>query len=359
MRPLVKYIDTAALLHNWHTLTTKANGIPLIAVVKANAYGHDIATIATTLAPYAPYFAVACIEEALTLRALNIHAPIMLLEGIFSADELPECTQHNLQPVIHTPQQLNWLNHHPHSLKAWLKIDSGMHRLGFPAQQTSIDTATAISHIRWQGIVSHFACADESDLNHAHNQLHRIRQLTLPRHWRQCLANSAAIFALPEAHGDLVRPGLALYGLSPFANKTAQELGLQPVMTLRSAILATRTLQQGDSAGYGQGFIAPHDGTLATIALGYGDGFNRSIPSGKVQVHIHGKRYPLVGRIAMDMSLVWLGTDTARIGENVTIFGTDNPAETLATEANTIPYTLTTMLTPRVHLHIMETAAPA
>lgn len=348
MRPLTKTIDTAALLHNWHALQKQAGAAKLTAVVKANAYGHGAVLCAKTLAPHAASYSTACIEEALELRQAGITQPIILLEGIFAPDEIPLCAQQNFYPVIHSPRQLEWLAAAP-NLTCWLKIDSGMHRLGFPPEQASISKAAAVSHIRWQGILSHFACADAEDLTHARAQLAVLNSLMLPAGWQRCFANSAALYALPEACAGLVRPGIFLYGLSPFAHGTAADFGLKPVMALTTEILALRHLPRGGTAGYGQGFTAPDAGTLATIALGYGDGFNRSIDSGRVHVRINGKNYPLVGRIAMDMSLVWLGNDSAAEGGSVTIFGAENPAENVAREASTIPYTLTTMLTPRVH----------
>lgn len=352
MRPLKKVIDVAALRQNWSVLAAASGVAKMVAVVKANAYGHDVQTVATALNP--AMYAVAAIEEALALREFGLKTPVMLLEGVFTADELSVCAAQDFQPVIHNTEQLSWLNALSMPLKAWLKIDSGMHRLGFPAEQSSITQAVALSHIEWQGIVSHFACADEPDLTHAQQQLAALNALSLPLHWQRSLANSAAIFSLPDARAEWTRPGILLYGLSPFAHQTARDLGLRPVMTLETQILATRYLKQGESAGYGQGFQAKEDGYLATIALGYGDGFNRSIDSGKVYVRIGDAVYPLVGRIAMDMSLVWLGKTVVPVGERVVIFGAAHPAEKVAQQANTIPYTLTTMLTPRVRLEVIN-----
>lgn len=356
MRPLKKYIDTDALLHNWQMLNAQSGTAEMIAVVKANAYGHDVAIVARTLAPYTQRFAVACIEEARDIRAMGLAHPIVLLEGIFMRDEITECAAQRFEPVIHQPHQLEWLRHTPHPLNGWLKIDSGMHRLGFAPTLESITAACQLNHVNWLGVISHFACADEADLTHARQQLATLDGLDFPSNWKRCYANSAAIYALPEAHYDYVRPGLMLYGLSPFEDKTAVELGLKPVMTLVTEILTIHALHIGDTAGYGCRFTADKAGKLAVIAIGYGDGFNRSIESGKVHVRIRGKRYPLVGRVAMDMCLVWLGEDDAEIGDEVIIFGADNFAEIVAREANTIPYTLTTMLTSRVPAHQMKKA---
>ncbi|SUO94416.1 alanine racemase [Suttonella ornithocola] len=352
MRPLKKVINLAALKHNWSSLAAASGTAEMVAVVKANAYGHDVKTVATALMP--KMYAVASIEEALALRELGVKTPVMLLEGVFTADELSVCAAQGFQPVIHNAEQLSWLKTLIMPLKAWVKIDSGMHRLGFPAEQSSISQTSALPHIEWQGIVSHFACADEPDLTYAQQQLAALNALSLPPHWQRSFANSAAIFSLPDARAEWTRPGVLLYGLSPFPNQTAADLGLQAVMTLETQILAIRYIKRGENAGYGQGFQAKEDGYLATIALGYGDGFNRSIESGKVHVRIGENVYPLVGRIAMDMSLVWLGKHVFSVGERVVIFGEEYPAEKLAQQANTIPYTLTTMLTPRVRLEVIN-----
>lgn len=350
MRALKRILDLSALRHNWAVLNAQSGRAQMMAVVKANAYGHDLAALLPAF-DQATCFAVAAIEEALALRALGETRPVLLLEGVFSKEEIPVCVAENFSVMVHNDRQMQWLYAPQASgLRAWLKVDSGMHRLGFPVAQAQavIAQAQALSHIHWQGVASHFACADDADLDHARAQLAQLRQLPIPVGWQQCYANSAGIFALPEARGDWVRPGLALYGLSPFAHRSAAELGVRPVMRLVTEILAVRYLKQGKTAGYAQGFSAPSDGWLATIAVGYGDGFARSIPSGKVPVAIAGKRYPLVGRIAMDMSLVWLGEEPYAAGETVELFGGDLPAEDVALAAGTIPYTLTTMLTARV-----------
>ena len=356
MRPLRAEIDLAALRHNLRELSKRAEPASVIAVVKANAYGHGVAHVLPALSE-APQLAVACIEEALALRALGAAQPIVLLEGIFAADEIALCAREGFIPVIHDLRQLEWLRTQSmYPLKAWLKVDSGMHRLGFQPSDLveSIAAATQLTHIEWLGIVSHFACADEVDNSHALMQLTRLDDVNLPVGWQRCLANSAALLQLENVCADWVRPGLALYGMSPIEGTTAADFGLRPVMRLRTEVLAVRELQAGESAGYGQGFVAPSNGQLATIALGYGDGFPRAIPSGKVMVRINDKAYPLVGRIAMDMALVWLGVDRTLAGDEVLLWGDGHAVELVAEAAQTIPYTLTTMLTARVHREVVN-----
>ncbi|MDO4776281.1 MAG: alanine racemase [Cardiobacteriaceae bacterium] len=342
MRPLQKIIDLEAFAHNVQALQKQAPQSRMVTVVKADAYGHGVANLLPALKKLET-FAVACIEEALALRALGLTQPVWLLEGVFAADELPLCAAQGFVPWIHNAEQWQWLQRHAPGLPHWLKVDSGMHRLGFAPHEVA-----AMQGVRCMGIATHFACADEADLTHARGQLTAFQEVEIPAGWQRCAANSAATFALPAAHFDWVRPGLALYGMSPFAHRSAADLGLRPVMTLATQILATHWLTAGESAGYGAHFTAQEDGYLATIALGYGDGFARQIASGTVHVRIGGKTCPLVGRVAMDMCLVWLGKEAMPVGERVTIFGDGHAVEDVAAQAGTIPYTLTTMLTPRV-----------
>lgn len=346
MRPLKKIIDTQAFAHNWRVIGQAAPKAHRVAVVKADAYGHGVKNLLPVLRDM-PCFAVACIDEALALRALGLPQPVWLLEGVFHADELPICAAHGFVPWLHNAEQLAWLKALAQPLPFWLKMDSGMRRLGFVAQEIA-SVIEQVKNLPCQGLASHFACADDIDLSHARAQMAAFQTIAVPAVWQRSLANSAGVFALRDAHHDWVRPGLALYGMSPFAHQSADALGLRAVMTLQSEILAVRHLAAGDSAGYGEGFIAPNAGYLATIALGYGDGFARRIDSGRVHVRIQGQNYPLVGRVAMDMCLVWLGKDALPVGETVVIFGDGHAVETVAAQADTIPYTLTTMLTPRV-----------
>ena len=351
MRPLQKIIDISAFQHNWQRVRQLAPGAQVLAVAKADAYGHGVRYLLPALQEV-PALAVACIEEALSLRELGLRQPLWLLEGFFHADELPLCAAQGFVPVIHSFAQLAALRAHCPTLPFWLKIDSGMHRLGFQPQEMAALIAQ-VQTLNCQGIVTHFACADEADLSHAHGQLAIFQVLAVPASWQRSAANSAAVFALPEAHYDWVRPGLALYGMSPFAHKSAAELGLRAVMTLQTEILAVRYLRAGESAGYGCGFVATEDGYLATIALGYGDGFARRIDSGAVHVRIGERTYPLVGRVAMDMCLLWLGKEALAENSRVVIFGDGHAVENVAAQAGTIPYTLTTMLTPRVHVQVI------
>lgn len=355
MRALKKIINLNALRHNWALIKQRSLPATPMVVLKADAYGHGMTTVAKTLDD-ARYFAVSCIEEAIALRHLGIDTPVVLLEGVYRADELLLCEYYQFDTLVHNFRQMQWLKEFNGSVKAWLKVDSGMHRLGFTQDEIAEALAQAHSlpvNIQWQGVITHFACSDEDDLTHAKKQLACMDRLVLPAHWKRCYANSAAIFALPQAHYDYTRSGIMLYGLSPFMHGDGSAYGLQPVMTVITEILAVRHLEKNETAGYGQGFTAPESGWLATIALGYGDGFARTITSGAVPVLIAGQRYPLVGRVAMDMAMVWLGSDRYAEGTIVELFGSHLPTEEVARAAGTIPHTLTTMLMPRVHVEIV------
>lgn len=213
----------------------------------------------------------------------------------------------------------------------------------------TIRYAQTCHHVQWQGVMSHFACADEPNAALTAEQLRQLEQLDLPAGWQRCWANSAALLQDNRTHADWVRAGLSLYGISPCPEHSASTFGLRAAMTLRTEVLAIRELNAGQSAGYGAHFVAPSTGRLATIALGYGDGFPRAIRSGTVPVRIGECRFPLVGRIAMDMAMVWLGQEThIQAGDTVTIWGDEHPIEIVASAADTIPYTLSTMLTARV-----------
>lgn len=355
MRALQKTISLPALRHNLGCLRQAAPHAQIMAVVKADAYGHNVKAILPALYDV-PALAVSCLDEALILRQAGAKQEIILLEGVFSREEYALCAEHQLQCVIHHIPQLDWLNqcHFPHKIKTWLKIDSGMHRLGFRPEEVPNVLETRNAPLAdWQGYVSHFACADEEDDAPTQAAWQALRKLIpTATHMQACFANSAAILRYPYTHADWVRAGIALYGISPFAQGCGADLGLQAVMRLNTQIIATHQLHAGESAGYGYAFTAPTDGCLAIIALGYGDGFPRERKQAssqeRVTFSVNGRRYPLVGRVCMDMSMLWLGEDQAVIGDEVVIFGDDQPVETLARQIGTIPYTLTTMLTARV-----------
>ena len=354
-------IDLQALQQNLQILQTAAPHSKILAVVKANAYGHGAIRVAQTLQKAAAVhgFAVARIDEALTLRAAGIHKPIVLLEGFFAESDLPALIAADLQSVIHSEQQVSTILRAKlqKALTIWLKLDTGMHRLGFHPQQfdDAYQQLKNCSNVQQPiNLLSHFNCADELDNPVTGTQIKLFQAHIKQDSGCNSLANSAAILAWPDAHYQIIRPGIALYGISPFAGKSAEQLHLKPVMTLKSRLIAVREHKAGQSVGYGCSWRASKDTKLGVVALGYGDGYPRMASQG-TPVLINGRRVPLVGRVSMDMLTVDLGRhSTDKVGDEVTLWGQGLPAEQVAEHIGTIPYELVTKLTARVALQYNE-----
>ncbi len=353
-RPTHALIDLAALQHNLQQARCAAPQQRLMAVIKANAYGHGCLPVAQALERGgADALAVACIEEALPLRAAHIRLPIVLLEGFFHADELPLIAQQHLQIVLHSPQQLEILQHSrlPRPISLWLKFDSGMHRLGFSAGelQTAWQRLKAMPEkVAQIGLLTHLACADERDNAATAQQCQRFYQTI--QGWRaQCsLANSAGILGWQVSHADWGRPGIMLYGASPFAHSIGTAEGLKPVMQLRSALISIKHYQAGDALGYGATWQCPQNMPVGIVAIGYGDGYPRHAPSG-TPLWLNGQRVPLVGRVSMDMLAVDLRQQPqARVGDRVELWGEHIAVDEVARQANTIAYELLCHVTQRV-----------
>jgi len=327
-----------------------------MAVVKANAYGHGAVTIATALEKNVDALAVACLEEALELRAAGIVAPILLLEGVFDARELHEAAQHQLWITVENDFHLAWLEQTRLNspLTCWLKIDTGMHRLGIPPKRAKefyqrLGECTAVKNELV--LCTHFASADELDSDQTLLQMGVFEDSCRSLSGERSAANSAALLAWPDSHYDWVRPGYMLYGNSPFEQDQANPERLRPVMTLTSAVISVRNVPAGDCVGYDATWCAPRDSRIATVTIGYGDGYPRMAASG-TPVLINGQRASLVGRVSMDMiSVDVTDLETIQIGDEVTLWGPDLTAREVARHAGTIGYELTTrmpMRTPRV-----------
>ncbi len=351
MRPLVASIHLAALRHNYQRARQAAPGSRVFAVVKANAYGHGVSEVVTALAG-AEGFAVACLEEALQVRALQPEARILLLEGCFSADEYGLAADQSLDIVLQRPDQLELLHQARlvRPLNVWLKLDSGMHRLGFAPDALRQVSARLLGmpQVASLNLLSHFACADEPGHPLTTRQLACVAGLQdLPFAGRS-LANSAAVLGLPEAHLDWVRPGIMLYGAAPFAGQPAVVSGLQPVMALTAQLIAVREVAAGESIGYGASWIARQPSRIGTVSCGYADGYPRSAPAG-TPVLVRGQRVPLAGRVSMDMLMVDLTLlPEARPGDAVELWGGGLPVDEVAQACGTIGYELLTRVTARV-----------
>ena len=358
MDPTYAVIDLNALQHNLQVLQERAPDSKILAVVKANAYGHGMVKVAKTLKNVYG-FAVARLNEALTLRAAGISKPLVLLEGFFENSDLPTLVEQNLQAVIHSQQQVAALLSAdlPSPLQIWLKLDSGMHRLGFSAEQFDAvyQQLSNCRNIRQPiNLITHFNCADELDNPITGEQINLFKAHIKKDSGLNSLASSAATLAWPDAHFDMIRPGIALYGVSPFADKDAQQFNLKPVMTLKSRLIAVREHKAQQSVGYGATWTAQQDTKLGVVAIGYGDGYPRMAPEG-TPVLVNGRLVPLVGRVSMDMLSVDLGLDcTDKVGDAVTLWGEGLPATQVANHIGTISYELMTKLTARVALQYQE-----
>ena len=356
MSPLIRaVIDSHALRHNLRVIRARAAGARVIAVVKANAYGHGLAGTALAL-DEADALAVARLEEALALRAAGIGTRIVLLEGVFSLAELAEAIYERLDLVVHDASQIELLERLPEAsarCPLWVKIDTGMNRLGFPPREFPAALARLrglSSPPREIRLVTHLACANEREDEVTRAQLQRFRAATHGLEYEVSIANSAALFGAVPTGCHWVRPGLALYGASPFADCDAGSLGLLPVMTLMSSVIAVRHIARGESVGYGGRWAAPQDSVIAIVAAGYGDGVHRSLANGAV-VLVNGVRAPLVGSVSMDMLAVDVSElPGVRVGAPVVLWGEGLPVEETARCAGTIAYELLCSVSPRVPL---------
>jgi alanine racemase len=348
-RPIQARIDLSALKNNFSVARRLAASSRVAAVIKANAYGHGVLRVARAL-PDADAFALLEIEDAVRLREAGIRARILLLEGVFSAAELPLAVRHDFSLVVHTEEQIGWLAELPAGAKLdiFLKFNTGMNRLGFDYRQARnlIRRIRELPCTKGLVVVSHFADAEGRQGIGAQFEIFQrhVAQAGLPH----SLANSAALLRFPEAHGDWVRPGIMLYGASPLVERSARELGLQPVMTLSSKIIAVQQLRKGDTVGYGGIFSAPGDMRIGVVACGYADGYPRHAANG-VPVLVEGVRVPMAGRVSMDMLCVDLSAvPHAGVGSPAVLWGEGLPVEEVATAAGTVSYELLCALAARV-----------
>ena len=328
----------------------------MAAAVKAEGYGHGLVRVAQTLD--ADAFAVACIEEALTLREAGVARPILLLEGVFEAAELPLCARHGFEIAVHHPEQVRMLEiaRLAQPVRIWLKIDTGMHRLGLEPEMVAAtwrrlcDGPAVHPAI---GLMSHLARADERDCDYTLRQLQTFAMATAGLPGERSLANSAGILGWPQTHFDWVRPGIMLYGASPFVDSLGPDEDLCPVMTFHTRLIAIKRLRQGEPVGYGGTWVCPEDMNVGVAAAGYGDGYPRHAPSG-TPVLLNGREAALIGRVSMDMITLDLRQyPEARIGDPVVLWGDGLPVERIAQAAGTISYTLLCGVAARVRRDVV------
>lgn len=355
MRPTLATISLSALRHNLSVVKKHAPNSQIMAVVKANGYGHGLLNVAKGLSK-ADGFAVLGINEAIALREAGYRQSITLLEGVFSADELHAVAQYQLQIVVHQREQIMMLKSATVEtpISVWLKINTGMNRLGFSPSEFAevyglLNDCRVVSNIT---VMTHFANADQAQgVSRAYS---RFQAMLGHLPVKQTLANSAAILLHPETHADWVRPGIMLYGASPVTGQSAAAFGLQAVMSFTSAIISIQTIAKGDGVGYGHLFVADKPMTIGVVACGYADGYPRHAPSG-TPIVVNGKLTRTIGRVSMDMLCVDLTElpDT-KIGSFVELWGGQNPVDAVAEACGTVGYELLCAISARVPLKVID-----
>ncbi|NOQ34771.1 MAG: alanine racemase [Methylococcaceae bacterium] len=354
MKPVTyAVLDLEAVQHNLVKVRQIAADAKIMAVIKANGYGHGLLRIAKALGDV-DAMAVARIDEAIRLRKAGFNQRLAVLEGFMNADELEAFFAYDLEAMIHCVEQVELIENRAGQgqLSIWLKLDSGMNRLGFK----EIEFAKAHQRLNLCSLVStinlmtHFANADDKNDAKTLGQIRLFKQ-TVKNYQGECsIANSAGILAWKEALTDWVRPGIMLYGISPFAEETGQQLGLKPVMSLYSQLIAIKEIQKGETVGYSGTWAAEKTTRVGVVAIGYADGYPRHAKIG-TPVLVNGQRVPLIGRVSMDMITVDLSSlSNAKTYDPVTLWGEGLAVEEIAIFADTIPYTLVCGVTQRVQI---------
>jgi len=355
-RPIRATISLEALRHNYAVAKRIAARSRVLAVVKADGYGHGLERVARALASRADGFGILEIDGAVRLREWGHRQPIVLLEGFFEPSELPVLAQHGLATVVHCDEQLRMLEvAHPEPLDVYFKINTGMNRLGFPIARArkALERLKASGAAKSVTLMTHFARSEAFDgVNEAMRAFSALTEgIEAPR----SLANSAAIFAHPETHADVARLGIALYGATPFPDRSAAAMQLRPAMTLSSRLIAIQELAPGDAVGYGHTFRCEHPMRIGVVACGYADGYPRHAPSG-TPVMVDGVLTRTAGRVSMDMITVDLDPlPRAAVGSPVVLWGEGVPIDDVAGAAGTVGYELMCALAPRVP--VTETGA--
>ncbi|MBT8057692.1 MAG: alanine racemase [Gammaproteobacteria bacterium] len=360
MRPSHALVDLGALRRNLRRAVHLAPGSKNVAVVKANGYGHGMVEAARALGPEANALAVATLEEAVALREADIAGPVLVLQGPSDATDIEEAAVRDFWLMVHEPGQAERIAASKHGpIQTWLKIDSGMHRLGFLPD----DAAAAIDRLvessapdRAPVLCTHLACADDLDSPTTEHQLRRFETVARAFNLQRSIANSAGIMHWPASHADWNRPGIMLYGCEP-TGTFGNESELEAVMTVRSEIIAVREIAAGEGVGYGHRWTAERPARIGTVSIGYGDGYPRHAPNG-TPVWVNGERAPLAGTVSMDMITVDLtGRDDVRVGDPVELWGPNLPVAEVAQHAGTIGYDLLAGMTSRLpRIYVNESA---
>jgi len=345
-------IDISALQHNLECVRAAAPDSKVMAVLKANAYGHELALVVSALAA-ADALAVARVSEGVEIRARGCQRRIVVLEGVNNSEELALAERYRAELVIHRQDQIDLLQERERSASfvIWLKLDTGMNRLGFP----QAEAAVALNRLREMpqvvqpvNLMTHLASADLRSHKMSEQQIHSFDTVCAKETGELSIANSAGLLAWPASRRDWVRPGIMLYGISPFADQTGADLGLKAAMHFRTRLIAVRLVRAGECVGYGATWTAKRDTWIGTAAAGYGDGYPGNLPSG-TPVGVNGQRRPLAGRVSMDMIAIDLGPDpVGRVGDTVTLWGPGIPVEEIAGLAGRLSYEVVCGVSRRV-----------
>lgn len=355
-RLAIATLSTENLLHNLGIIQNQAPGCKIIAMIKANGYGHGLRSVALRLDGKIYSLGVASVDEALALRKVNVKMPITLMSGAFEADDLFVASCQNFHLIFHEESQIDWLNNLklPNPLNIWLKIDTGMGRLGFNLDEAKDAYNILSKHpqiVQPIGIMSHFACADEPENLYNQEQMDNFKAFVSNLPGLKSLANSAAIFSFQDSLYDVVRPGISIYGISPLKDKTASDLGLKPVMTLQTRLVSISHVKKGSRIGYGARYICPENMKIGVIAMGYGDGYPRTARDG-TPILVNNTRCQLVGRVSMDMAMIDLrNCKDAKVGDPVILWGDGLPIEEVAIHTDNIPYDIICGVQPRVKFY--------
>lgn len=349
-RKTYSIINLPALVRNYINIDNLAPKSETIAVIKANAYGHGAIEVAKSLSPHVPALAVAFIDEAIELRDAGITLPILIMEGALSYDDFHTASQQNFWLMLHTTEQVMWMSKMSpnYTGKLWLKVDTGMNRLGIKPNKVEDVLATLTSQQREDLVLcTHFSSSEEVGNPKTLLQIQEFERINQKHCFKKSLANSAAILNWSQSHGNFNRLGLALYGATPIPAENLP-IKLTPVMTLQSTIIALRQLNSGESVGYGEKWQAKRSSVIATIAIGYADGYPRNAKNG-TPVFINGQIAPLAGRVSMDMLTVDV-TDISdiQLGDVVELWGKNLAIEKVAKHLDSINYELLTRVSNRV-----------
>lgn len=347
-------LSTENLRHNIRIITSIARKSKVMVMLKANAYGHGIRSTALRIHEMIDYIGVARIDEALVLRKVGVKTTICIMQGVYDAESVIIAACNNFELMVHHESQIHCLNvEMQNKVNVWLKVNTGIGRIGFmPSEVMSVySKLTELKSVGVITLISHLACADEKD--HSLNTLQMTEFKQLAQHFPgpKSLANSAAIFNFPESHYDVVRPGLSVYGVSPFANTCGEDLNLKPVMTLVAKVMSVRNLPGGSTIGYGGRFVTNRDMKVATIAIGYGDGYPRTAIDG-TPVLVNGKECEMIGRISMDMMTIDVSAcENVKCGDLVTLWGKNLPIEKISRFTKNVAYDILTSVQLRVKFH--------